>query len=357
MRRGTLQSESPAPPTKVSGEAQIIGLIKNRLSGITLSRHAYADVLRRIYPDLMDSTVEESARRDCKLNVWAARPLSHGSLDAFTPMPGFNVWCLVLESTVLPDRSLEAAANADQVWVPTSFCRDVCVANGMPPEKVHVVPYYLPAPARPCRPPSPHDPFTVLLSWDGKSNMSRKNVLKSIQAFKLAWPKDLDVRMKLKTRDLSQENTAAVKEAIACDGRIILDDSFAPEVDDIFDGVHCLMHCHRAEGYGRHVMEAMLRRVPVIATAYSGPMDWLTNENSLRVGYHLVETSVQEYRYPQGGQWAEPDIGDMVAQLRACQAESMEAMTEQAQHDAQRACSMEQSMHAMLTALKKGGHI
>lgn len=360
MRRGTPHPETslPSAPVLTEAQAQIIGLMKSRLSGITLSRHAYADVLRRIYPDLLDSTVEESANRHCKLNVWAARPLSHKSLDTYQRLPGFNVWCLVLESTVLPDRSLEAAANADQVWVPTSFCRGVCLANGMPAAKVHVVPYYLPAPARRCRPPSPHDPFTVLVSWDGKSNMNRKNVLNCIRAFKKAWPSNLDVRLKLKTRDLSPENTTAVMEEIYRDARIILDNAFAPEVDDIFDGVHCLMHCHRAEGYGRHVMEAMLRRVPVIATAYSGPMDWLTQENSLQVGYNLIETSVQEYRYPQGGLWAEPDLDDMVRHLHACRAAGdMDYMTEKAERDAKRACSLERSLHAMLDSLKKGGFI
>jgi glycosyltransferase involved in cell wall biosynthesis len=359
MRRGTPQPEtSPAPaPVCTEAQAQIIGLIKNRLSGITLSRHAYADVLRRIYPDLMDSTVEESANIDCKLNVWAARPLCHKSLDSYQRLPGFNVWCLVVETTVLPERSLEAAANADQVWVPSNFVRDVCLANGMPAEKVHVVPYYLYAPARQCRPPSLHDPFTVLVSWDGRSNMNRKNVLNCIRAFKLAWPSNLDVRLRLKTRDLSPENTALLQEAIGRDARIILDDSFAVEVDDIFDGAHCLMHCHRAEGYGRHVMEAMLRRVPLIATAYSGPMDWLTPENSLQVGFNLVETSVQEYRYPQGGLWAEPDIGDMVRQLLACRSGNMAPMVERAYQDAKRACSLESSLHAMLDALKKGGFI
>ena len=159
MRRGYPQTERLHPVPGAS--AQIIGLLKNRMSGITLSRHAYAEVLRRIYPDLLDSTVDEASQRKCKLNIWAARPLSHRSLDSFRRLPGFNVWCLVVESTVLPERSLEAAENADQVWVPTTFCRDVCVKNGMHAEKVHVVPYFLPSPKRERKRPTTLDPSTI----------------------------------------------------------------------------------------------------------------------------------------------------------------------------------------------------
>ena len=346
---------SPAA-AQVQASAQIIGLVKNRLSGITLSRHAYADVLRSIYPDLLDSTVQEAPGRDCLVNVWAARPLSPLTLDQFgeRKLKGLNIWCLVLESTALPARTHEAAQNADQIWVPTSFVADVCANNGLPKEKLRIVPYYLAGPPRPRILPTAHDPFTVLMSWDGRSSMNRKNVIGGIQAFKRAWPRDNKVRLRLKTRDLSPENTQILMNAIDRDARITLEDRFTETVDEIYDGAHVLLHCHRAEGYGRHMIEANLRRLPVIATGYSGCMDWLTEDNAFLLDYELVETRQQEYQYPQGGLWAEPDLDQAAAALRTCRAEfaDLGPMLDHAESIARMHTTLANSGAAMMAALK-----
>ena len=51
----------------------------------------------------------------------------------------------------------------------------------------------------------------------------------------------------------------------------------------------CLISLHRSEGQGRNMMEAMCFDTPVIATAYSGNMDFTTDENSLLVSYEMVD--------------------------------------------------------------------
>lgn len=358
-----------APPAEVrkppKAAAQIIGLIKNRLSGIVLSRHAYADVMRTIWPDLRDATVEEGKRNPCKINVWAARPMSRMVIDDCSGrMDGFNVWCVVLESTTLPDGSLEACANSDQVWVPSSFVREVCVAGGMPRDKVRVIPYWLPGPSRRRR--EPNGPFTVLVSWDGRSSLNRKNITNSILAFKGAWPKDDTVRLRLKTRDLSGESMGLVVDTINGDSRITVDMRTTETVDEIFDDAHVLLHLHRAEGYGRHVIEAMQRRMPVIATAYSGPMDWMNEDNARLVGYSLVETAQKEFQYPQGGTWAEPCLEQAIKHLRSLkltlvdwrterESAAMCAMLDRAELAALKHTTLEHCRGEMLAALKEGG--
>jgi hypothetical protein len=349
------------PPIRTEHRAQIIGLIKSRMSGISLSRHAYADVLRTIYPDLRDSTTQDAHRLDCPVNVWAARPLTPLVLDQLgnRRFSGLNIWCLVLEVTTLPERTVEAAGNADQIWVPTTFVRDVCVANGLPASKVHVVPYYLPGPPRPRVLPESGQPWTAVVSWDGCSNLNRKFVLGSIEAFKAAWPRSKRVALRLKTRDLREEDRAAVLEAIAGDGRIWLDERTVNSVCEIFDGAGALLHLHRAEGYGRHIVEAMQRRVPVICTDYSGPMDWLTPLNHYSVLHRLTDCQVAEFRYPQGGQWAEPDIDHAAAQLRwafqAAGTRSEALMLDQAAARVRVHASLDTSRTAMLRALRAAG--
>lgn len=338
--------------------AQIIGLIKGRMSGITLSRHAYADVLRTIWPDLRDATTQEGRANPCQVNVWAARPMSRLVLDDMSRrMAGLQIWCVVVESTTLPHGSLEACANADQVWVPSRFVHNVCVAGGMPAEKVRVIPYWVPAPSRYAARPAAGSPYTVLVSWDGRSSLNRKNVINSIAAFRLAWPSDPDVRLRLKTRDLTPENVERVTQAIAGDSRITLDMRTTDTVDEIFDGAHVLLHLHRAEGYGRHVIEAMQRRVPVIATAYSGPLDWMSEDSVRIVDHELVETAQREFQYPQGGRWAEPDIDQAAQELRRMRAHDgrCEGMLDRAELAAIKHTTLEHCRAAMVAALCEGG--
>jgi hypothetical protein len=55
---------------------------------------------------------------------------------------------------------------------------------------------------------------------------------------------------------------------------------------------------------------------PVIATAYSGNLDFTTADNSFLVGYDLVPVPPGCEPYDPGILWAEPRIGDAVCQMR-----------------------------------------
>lgn len=326
------------------------------MSGITLSRSAYLGVLETLMPTI-ESAVGEARKRNCSLNLFAG-PMSLGSLDQLGEQPGRRVWCLVLESTVLPLRVKETVAEIAQVWVPTQFVYDVCINNGLPADKLRLVPYYMHRPTRPRIEPGPNDPFTVLTSWDAKSSMNRKNIVGTINAFRRAFPDDKGVRLRLKTRDATKEHRDAIRVATEGDTRIELWDQTTPTVDEIYDGAHVLLHLHRAEGFGRHIIEAQMRRLPVIATGYSGCMDWLTPDNALLVRYELVDTAQQEFQYPQGGKWARPSQGHAAAQLIHCRAHydtMMRAIVDNAERDALAFTSFDRSRNAMAAALDSLG--
>ena len=87
--------------------------------------------------------------------------------------------------------------------------------------------------------------------------------------------------------------------------------------------VHALItHCaayvslHRAEGLGLTMSEAMSAGRPVIATGYSGNLDFMTPDNSLLVGYRSVEIPASARPYGPPTRWAEPDLAEAVRQLR-----------------------------------------
>jgi len=47
---------------------------------------------------------------------------------------------------------------------------------------------------------------------------------------------------------------------------------------------------------------------PVIATAYSGNMDFMKPENSILVPFELVPVGQDAFPYPEDSRWAQPDI-------------------------------------------------
>ncbi|HET7093513.1 MAG TPA: glycosyltransferase, partial [Thermomicrobiales bacterium] len=73
----------------------------------------------------------------------------------------------------------------------------------------------------------------------------------------------------------------------------------------------------RAEGFGLCGLEAMATGLPTIATAWSGPADYLDPADSLPLRYRLVDAAATEangVRY--FGEWAEPDIDHLRTLLR-----------------------------------------
>ncbi|HEX7057249.1 MAG TPA: glycosyltransferase, partial [Bacilli bacterium] len=70
----------------------------------------------------------------------------------------------------------------------------------------------------------------------------------------------------------------------------------------------CFVSLHRAEGFGLVIAEAMYFGKPVIATGWSGNMDFMNHMNSAIVNYNLTQIGhdVGPYKAPQI--WAEPDI-------------------------------------------------
>ena len=65
---------------------------------------------------------------------------------------------------------------------------------------------------------------------------------------------------------------------------------------------------HRSEGYGLTLAEAMSLGKPVIATAYSGNMDFMNERNAILVPYEMVAVGNDAFPYPEDSRWAQPNI-------------------------------------------------
>jgi hypothetical protein len=211
----------------------------------------------------------------------------------------------------------------DEVWAPTAF---VCEAIGAATNKPVL---RMPMTVEPKAPVGmdrayfglPHGAFVFLFSYDFNGFASRKNPEGVIAAFRQAFGGgDEDVRLLLKSSNGGRfpDRLAAIRQSIADDPRIELRDGFLSrgEMSGLQNAADCFVSLHRSEGFGLGLAECMYFGKPVIATGYSGNLDFMNAGNSLLVDYGLMPLRNGDYPYWQGQRWAEPDVAHAARLMR-----------------------------------------
>jgi len=155
--------------------------------------------------------------------------------------------------------------------------------------------------------------FIFLFVFDFKSYASRKNPQACIEAFRKAFPgKDEAVNLVIKSMDgaLYPRELVRLREEAKNDPRIILiDEAFrSDEIIGLMQNCDSFISLHRSEGIGLGLAQSMLLGKPVIATAYSGNMDFTLEDNSCLVKYDLIQVGENEYPFAEGQVWANPDV-------------------------------------------------
>ncbi len=161
----------------------------------------------------------------------------------------------------------------------------------------------------------------VLVSFSLASSNVRKNPMGAVQAFRAAFGNRPDRILLLKIGNPGHfpAEFAALRDAVADAPNIRLETRTLPRADS-----HALTACadivlslHRSEGFGLVPAEAMLLGRPVVATGWSGNMDFMDADSAALVGYRLVPARDPRgvFEAP-GAVWAEPDSGEAAIRLR-----------------------------------------
>lgn len=173
----------------------------------------------------------------------------------------------------------------------------------------------------------PEGAYLFLFFFDFRSYIDRKNPQAVIKAFEeiCAARSAEDVRLVIKIHGATDsartmsEFEGFVVELRRCKFRdnVILMDAVLTdlEIKSLVRCCDCFVSLHRSEGFGRGLAEAMLLGKPVVATGYSGNLDFMNDGNSCLVRYKLVDVVEGSYPHCKGQVWAEPDIGHAVSSM------------------------------------------
>jgi len=163
----------------------------------------------------------------------------------------------------------------------------------------------------------PDKEFVFLFTFHMVSVMERKNPLGLIRAFQMAFAPEEPVTLVLKTAlgDRYPEQFELLKAAAAGSRIKIVNEVYSSDsVLSLMDTCDAYVSLHRSEGLGLTMAEAMLMGKPVIATRFSGNMDFMDDSNSLLVPYELLKLGEPIPPYDADLEWADPSL-DHAAQL------------------------------------------
>lgn len=206
------------------------------------------------------------------------------------------IGCWAWELPAVPPDWPRNARYLSEVWVPSQF-----VAESLGPDfakPVKTVPHHVPVPdMRPLELPCEVTgaAFRMLCSADGRSSFHRKNIMATVRAFLRAFEGDPGVELIVKCRNLEQfpEFARELKSAESNDARIRLltHTMTGAEMTQLVRETDLIVSTHRSEGFGLVLAEAMALGKPVMATGWSGNLQFMTESNSRLLPYELESVS------------------------------------------------------------------
>jgi glycosyltransferase involved in cell wall biosynthesis len=236
----------------------------------------------------------------------------------------YNIGYWAWELPRWPDAWRSVLGLVQEVWAPSTFIRDaVAAVTDLPVKLMPLCVSLPPVDARLGRRHFglPDDAFHFLYVFDAQSFLERKNPKAAVAAFRQAFPRGTEpVRLVLKTMNARAQDPRwqQLLQLVQEDPRITLMQQTLTraEVLGLYASCDAFVSLHRSEGFGRGPAEAMYLGKPVIATGYSGNLDFTTERTAALVEHHLVPVCSGEYPMHEGQVWAEPDVAHAARLMR-----------------------------------------
>lgn len=267
-----------------------------------------------------------------QLNPPEIAHLAHSAPPWLDLKNGFNVCVPFWELPRFPRAWMPALRAMDLVLAPSRFIEDA-VRTHLPrtPSAHYPQSVFVPAGVAPDRTRwgLDRDAVVFLTSFDANSDIERKNPWATIEAFRTALDRMPGAVLVVKVLVRGAETSAAVglarlRETASKIDRLVLveDDMDYADTLSLYASADVVVSTHRSEGLGLVLMEAMSLGKPVIATGWSGNMDFTTAENSLLLSprFRPVQGSQTQYSRlyaGRGARWADVDVDEVARHMIA----------------------------------------
>ncbi len=316
--------------------------------------HSFALINREISARLLESGVKLSAipfepdqykpkpgSRFAKLRKTVKRPLKDVDVhvrhqwppNLSAPKDGHWVIIQPWEFGSTPKEWVRVfTGQVDEVWVPSNFVRNVYVRDGIPAEKVFVIPNGIdPKKFHPgVKPYSLKTQKSLKLLFVG-GTIYRKGIDLLLEAYLKAFNREDDVCLVIK--DICKDSFYKGRN-FADKVKEIQNDPRAPEIEYIDDvlpesqliGLYTacdvLVHPYRGEGFGLPILEAMACGIPAIVPRGGACLDFCDDSNSLFISAtkaYLPEAKIGERETIQVPYILAPDVSELISQLKKAQ--------------------------------------
>ncbi len=236
-----------------------------------------------------------------------------------------NVGYWYWEFPELPASHRDRFERLDEIWVASEFVWGA-VERALPEDgsvSVHVLPPHVAnrrSPMKRWQLSLEPGRFVFLALADAGSVLSRKNPEGAMKAFRNAFgdSKDVELIVKINHPELDPEGVEKLKAAVGSASIRIRDwISSREEIDGLLTQCDALVSLHRSEGFGLPCAEAMALGKPVIATDYSGSVDFLDAKAGYPIPYRMTRLFQSIGPYEKGAVWAEPDLAAASAAMRS----------------------------------------
>lgn len=250
----------------------------------------------------------------------------------------FKIGRTMFETDAIPTGWSERLNYMDEIWVPTKFSQEIFIKNGVNASKIRVVrepvdtDFYIPIDTSTVNLPTAsklsslikykNEDYLIFLFCGKWENRKGVNIL--LKAFFSEFNENENVILTIVTSAYhsTSDFLGEIKKSIALESLEVSDNMFKKllimsqvpqtEMPILYNLANVLVIPSHGEGWGRPHVEAMSCGIPVIATFWSGPTEYLTNKN----GYPLNYTGLIATPGWEGHKWANPDVLNLQSLLR-----------------------------------------
>lgn len=239
---------------------------------------------------------------------------------ALQPRATAGIWAWEVPS--MPPTMAQAARALDELWCGSHFVKAALETAGVE-IPVHVHPWLVEEPATTHLVRAdvgvPEDLFCFGFAFDVRSVAKRKYPQGVVRAYLDAFGPGDGAALVLKVLNGHVDGTVADLRALAAarDDVVIIDELYTTaQMRGLFQHLDAYVSLHRSEGTGLTMLSAMAAGTPVIATGYSGNLDFMDRATAKLIPYDLIEVGSGVEPYPATALWADPDLSAAAHAMR-----------------------------------------